>query len=208
MKRLAALPALAVVIAVGATAAPTLACFGGIIEVAQPLADPEGILVRVVSFSRNCVPTLVVPGYEVEFVAEPSFVRCEGKPDTAENLNAASFLGIRTDIDPFHGRTSRLLGDTLHVMIDLTAIPSMTEDLRRRLNGWSIDDVIKATAESVLLTAYWHRRGVSAPDSLGRSHSVYAQYVWLEIHGPEQYLSLGGVFNTDYLDSLSRSHWR
>jgi hypothetical protein len=34
--------------------------------------------------------------------------------------------GIRTDIDPFHGRTSRLLGDTLHVMIDLTAVPSMT----------------------------------------------------------------------------------
>jgi len=208
MRRVAGLSAMVVVIAIAVTAAPVLACFGGIIEVAQPLVDPEGILVRVVSLSRNCVPTLVVPGYEVKFVAEPSFVRHEGHPDPAENLNAANFLGIRTDIDPFHGRTSRLLGDTLHVVIDLTAVPSMTEELRRQLHGWSIDDVIKATAESVLLTAYWHRRGISAPDSVGGSHSVYAKHVWLEIHGPEQYLSLGGVFSIDYLDSLSRDHWR
>jgi hypothetical protein len=166
MRRIAGLSASVVVTAIIATAAPTFACFGGIIEVAQPLVDSEGILVRVVSLSRNCVPTSVVPGYEVEFVGEPSFVRDEGHPDTAENLNAANFLGIRTDIDPFHGRTSRLLGDTLHVVVDLTAVPTMTEELRRRLLGWSIDDVIKATVESVLLTAYWHRRGILAAYSI------------------------------------------
>ena len=208
MRWVGGLSALVLVVVITGTATPALACFGGIIEVAQPLADPEGILVRVVSLSRNCVPTLVVPGYEVRFVGEPSFVRKESHPDTAENLNAANFLRIRADIDPFHGRTSRLLGDTLHVIMDLTDIPPMTEDLRRQLRGWSIDDVVKAAAQSVLLTAYWHRRGISAPDSAGRSHSVYAQHVWLEIHGPERYLYLGGVFNTDYLDSLSRDHWR
>jgi hypothetical protein len=145
MRRLAGLSALLTLTAIIATAAPALACFGDIIEVAQPLVDSEGILVRVVSLSRSCVPTSVVPGYEVKFVGEPSFVRGEGHPDTAENLNAAYFLGIRTDIDPFHGRTSRLLGDTLHVVVDLTAVPTMTEELRRRLLGWSTDDVIKAT---------------------------------------------------------------
>ena len=91
--------------------------------------------------------------------------------------------------------------------MDLTDLPPMTEDIRRQLLGWTVDDVVKAAVTSVLLTAYWHRRGISPPDSLGECHSAYAEHVWLEIEGSDQYAPLGGVFNTDYLDSLSRNHW-
>ena len=100
MNRIRGLAATGAAVAMVGMTVPALGCFGDIIEVAQPLVDPEGIRVRVVSLSRNCVPTLIVPGYEVEFVGHPSCVHHEGSPDTTENLNAASFLGIRTAIDP------------------------------------------------------------------------------------------------------------
>jgi hypothetical protein len=196
-----------VAVAVFGIAVRTMACDGGIIEVVQPLVDPYGVHPRTVSLSRSCIPRTVVPGYEVWFVATPSCV-CHDMPAEVWNMNAASFVGITTGIDPFHSRTNGLLGDTLHIIMDLTSLSPMTPDLEAKLFDWSIDDVVVATAKSMLLTAYRSRRGVAGPDSVGMYHSVYAEHVWLEVQGCEEYASLGGVFGLAYLDSLTESEWR
>lgn len=190
-----------------ATAVQMIACDGAIIEVVQPLVDQYGVHARTVSLSRSCVPRTVVPGYEVSFVGEPSCV-CHDLPAEVWNMNAASFVGIKTGIDTFHSHTNGLLGDTLHVFMDLTSLSPMTADLEAKLFHWSLDDVVVGTAKSMLLTAYRCRRGVSGPDSVGMYHPVYAEHVWLEVQGPEEYAWLGGVFGLAYLDSLTESEWR
>ena len=190
---------------VALTASEALGAFGGIIEVAQPLADAEGIYVSRVSYSRNYIPTLRVPGYEVSFVAEPNCVCEEYPPGTFSNLNAANFLGIKTDIDSFHRDTSKLFGDTLHVMVDLSQMKPFTEEVERQLFGWSAEAVVKATIESVLLTASRNRIGLGEPDGTGAHELVEARYIWVEVLGSEDYAHLGGVFSFEELGPLPRA---
>jgi hypothetical protein len=195
-----------VVIAVAAVPSLTMACDGGIIEVVQPLVDQYGVHARTVSLSRSCIPRTVVPGYEVSFVAEPSCV-CHDLPPSVDNRNAANLVRIKTAIDPFHSRTNGLLGDTLHVIMDLTSLSPTGPHLKGEPIDASIDEVVKATVKCILMTAYRGRRGISGPDSVGMYRSVYAEHVWLEVQGSEDYASLGGVFGLAYLDSLTRSEW-
>jgi hypothetical protein len=206
MSRLAAVSVIVALAVVAGAAVSALACDGGIIEVVQPLVDQYGVHTRTVSLSRSCVPRTVVPGYEVSFVGQPSCV-CHDIPPAVANMNAANFLGINTSIDTFHSHTNRLLGDTLHVIMDLTSLAPLTEEIRHQLHGSSVDEVVEATVASMLVTAYRHRRGISGPDSVGMYHSVYAEHVWLEVQGSEDYASLGGVFGLAYLDSVSREQW-
>lgn len=187
------------------SAAPAHGCLGGIIEVSQPMLTPEGIWVSSVSYSRNCLPTGGVPGYEVLFVGEPNCVCMETPPGGSDNLNAANLLGIKTDIDPIHRRTSMLLGDTLHVIIDVSGLPVETEELHRQLLGWSVDAVVSATVECVLWTASRNRLGRAYTDATGYHPEVEAKFVWLEIRGSEKYASLGGVFSFDALGALPRN---
>jgi hypothetical protein len=161
---------------------------GGALEVAQPLVGGEGIEVSRVSYVMGA-PYVLVPGYNVYLVGEPSCV-CDGQGKSV-NRNAASFLGIKAGYDPYHAATSKLHGDTLHVFMDLSELrPAGPE-----LDGFSVDAVVKATVQSILLTAYECRAAISEPDT----GLVDAKYVWLEIRGSDEYSGLGGVFTFDKL---------
>ena len=179
---------------------PVSGCLGGLLDVAQPMTDPEGIWVSTVTYSRSCLPSTIIPGYEITFVGRPNCVALENQPEKCGNLNAASLLGITATIDSIHGLTNKLLGDTLHAIIDLSGLKPMNEDLEHQLFGWSADAVVKATVESVLLTAYNHRTAIS--------HSgtglVEANYLWLEITGSADYDDLAQVYSFDDLGRLPR----
>jgi hypothetical protein len=179
---------------------PVFACLGGLLDVTQPMVDPEGIWVSTVTYERSCLPSTIIPGYEITFVGKPNCVALENQPEKCGNLNAASLLGITATIDSIHGLTNQLLGDTLHAIIDLSGLKPMTEELEHQLFGWSVDAVVKATVESVLLTAYNHRTGIS--------HSgtglVEANYLWLEIRGSADYHDLAQVYSFDALGRLPR----
>jgi len=189
--------------AIGALAAAISAafgCLGGILDVSQPVLDSEmGIVVSTVSYTRMCLPSIIIPGYEICFVGEPNCV-CQEYSRKSENINAANIVGITATVDSFHIKTSRLLGDTLHTIVDLSHMKPTTDSLTAKLFGWSVDAVVKATVESVLLTAYNHRKGVTDPDT----GLVEAKYLWLEIRGPAEYDSLGGVFRFDAFRHLPR----
>jgi len=177
------------------------ACVGGVLDVAQPLVSGDmGIVVSPVSYIRNCLPSVIIPGYEICFVGEPSCVCEESSGGKSVNVNAANLVGITATVDSFHMKTNRLLGDTLHAIIDLSHMKPLTDDLHHQLRGWSVDAVVRATVESVLATAYNHRRGVVRPDTA----LVEAQYLRLEIQGAAEYENLGGVFSFDALGHLPR----
>jgi hypothetical protein len=171
---------------------------GGALEVAQPLISYEGIEVSRVSYVMGR-PFSPVPGYNVYLIGEPSCV-CNDQGNSV-NLNAANLLGIRAGYDPYHGATSMLHGDTLHVYVDLSGLKPLTEELRRKLRGWSAEAVINATVECILLTAYDCRFGMADQWSGDR---VEARYVWLEVKGPAKYDQLRGVFSFEQLGLLPR----
>jgi len=178
--------------------ATVLGAGGGALEVAQPLVAYQGIEVSRVSYVMGR-PFSLIPGYNVELIGKPSCV-CNDHGNSV-NLNAASFLGIEAAYDSYHAATSMLHGDTLHVYMDLSGLKPLTEELKRKLHGWSADAVIKATVECILLTAYDCRFGIADPRSGGR---VEARYVWLEVQGPPKYTHLGGVFSFEQLGPLPR----
>ena len=175
-----------------------LSAGGGAIEVAQPLVAYQGIEVSRVSYLKGR-PFQLIPGYSVHLIGEPSCV-CDERGESI-NRNAASFLGIKARYDGYHAATSMLLGDTLHVYMDLSKLKPLTEDLERQLNGWSVDAVVKATAECILLTAYDCRFGIADP---GSGRRVETKYIWLEVQGSAEYMHLGGVFSLEELGPLPR----
>ncbi|MFZ1948196.1 MAG: hypothetical protein WAW06_11670 [bacterium] len=165
-------------------------CVGGVLDVAQPVVGPEGIKVSIVSYSLNCLPTLLIPGYEICFIGNPNCIPLDDPPGGSANLNSANFLGITATIDSFHIKTSHLLGDTLHAIIDLSAMKPVTPELERQLLGFPVDEAVGATVEAVLVTAYLHHDAIADPDT----GLVEANYLWLEIRGAPRYQNLGGVF--------------
>ena len=168
---------------------------GGALEVAQPLVANEGIEVSRVSYMMGR-PHALVPGYNVYLLGEPSCV-CDGLGNSI-NRNAASFLGITAGYDSRHGATGRLLGDTLHVFMDLSGLRPAGPDLQ----GFSVDAVIRATVECILVTAYDCRFGYSEQYS---GEYDEARYVWLEVRGSDEYSQLGGVFSFKELGPLPRN---
>lgn len=171
---------------------------GGALEVAQPLIAYEGIEVSRVSYVMGR-PFSLIPGYNVRLVGEPSCV-CNDQAESV-NLNAASFLGIEAGYDSYHAATSMLHGDTLHVYIDLSGLTPLTEELEHQLRGWSVDTVVKATVECILLTAYDCRLGIAGH---GTGRRVEAKYIRLDVLGADKYLHLGGVFSFEELGPLPR----
>ena len=167
---------------------------GGAIEVAQPLVAYEGIEVSRVSYVMGR-PFSLVPGYNVYLTGTPSCV-CNDQGKSV-NRNAASFLGIEAGYDPYHGATSKLHGDTLHVFMDLSDLQPAGPEL----DGFSVDAVVEATVECILVTAYDCRFGIEGG---GTGKWVEAKYVWLEVRGSDEYCHLGGVFSFEKLGPLPR----
>ena len=198
LKELVWVALLAVLPAVTASAA--WGCEGGLLDVAQPMVDSQGISVSIVTYSRSCLPSLIIPGYEVCFVGKPNCVPLDDQIGGFENLNAASIVGITATVDSFHMKTNSLFGDTLHAIIDLSGLKAYTPEVRRQLGGWSIEAVVRATVEAVLLNAYNDPWGIPEPDT----GLVKAKHVWVEIRGSAEYDSLSGVFSLETYDPLSR----
>jgi hypothetical protein len=171
---------------------------GGALEVAQPLIAYQGIELSRVSYVMGR-PFSLVPGYNVYLVGQPSCV-CNDQGKSV-NLNAASFLGIKAGYDSYHGATSMLHGDTLHVYMDLSGLKPLTEELQHQLRGWSVDAVVKATAECILLTAYDCRFGIAGH---GTGRRVEAKYIRLDVFGADKYAHLAGVFSFEELGRLPR----
>jgi hypothetical protein len=185
--------------------APALGASGGIIQVAQPLIMGDGtIVVSTVSYHRSYIPTVRIPGYEVSLVGEANCVCVDEPPGASRNLNAANLLGIKMDIDPFHKATSRLIGDTLHVTMDLSSLNLSPEESRYPFHGRSVDAVIKATVECILLTASWNRTGIDDPENPGLPGACEAKYIWVDVKGPKKYAIFGGVFSFAGLGTLPR----
>jgi hypothetical protein len=194
---------LAVVAALAGGFNAAFGCLGGVLDVAQPMVDPDhGIVVCTVTYQRMCVPTTTIPGYEICFTGKPNCV-CDEYSGKSVNINADNILGISATVDSFHMKTNRLLGDTLHAIIDLSHMRPMSDSLRNQLGWLPVDAVIKATVECVLLTAYNHRSGLIGPvrEPTGE---VEANYIWLEIRGSAEYDSLAGVFSFESLGRLPR----
>jgi hypothetical protein len=179
-----------------------LGCMGGVLDVAQPMLDPDhGIVVCTVTYQRMCLPSTIIPGYEICFTGKPNCI-CEEYSGKPVNLNLANMLGITASVDSFHMRTNRLLGDTLHAIIDLSHM-KLPDSLTNQFAGSPVDRVVRATVESVLLTAYNHRSGLTGPVNASTGE-VEAKYIWLEIRGSAEYDSLAGVFSFDSLGRLPR----
>lgn len=87
-----------VALLVGSTQ-PVSGCLGGLLDVAQPMTDPEGIWVSTVTYSRSCLPSTIVPGYEITFVGKPNCVALENQPEKCGNLNAACLLSITATVE-------------------------------------------------------------------------------------------------------------
>ena len=194
---------LAVLAALGAGFSAAFGCLGGVLDVAQPMVDPDhGIVVCTVTYQRMCVPSATIPGYEICFTGNRNCV-CDEYSGKSVNINAANILGISATVDTFHMKTNRLLGDTLHAIIDLSHMKPMSDSLRDQLAWLPVNAVVRATVESVLLTAYNHRSGLAGPahEPFGE---VEAKYIWLEIRGSTEYDSLGGVFSFESLGHLPR----
>ena len=192
MKSIIGSLAVAAAVASGFNAA--LACLGGVLDVAQPMVDPDhGVVVCTVTYQRMCVPSATIPGYEICFTGEPNCV-CDEYTGKSVNINAANILGISATVDTFHMRTSRLFGDTLHAIIDLSHMRPMSDSLMNRLAWLPVNAAIRATVESVLLTAYNHRTGLTGSGHV-LSEEVEAKYIWLEIRGSTGIRQSGwGVF--------------
>ena len=178
-------------------------CMGGVLDVAQPMVDwDHGITVCTVTYQRMCLPSTVIPGYEICFTGKPNCV-CSEYLGRSVNINAANILGITATVDTFHMKTNGLLGDTLHAIIDLSDMKPMSDSLGDQLGVYSVDPVVRATVECVLLTAYNHRSGLTGPVHTPTGE-VEAKYIWLEIRGSAEYDSLAGVFSFESLGRLPR----
>jgi hypothetical protein len=194
---------LVVIVASACGIKAALGCMGGVLDVAQPMLDPDhGVVVCTVTYQRMCLPSTTIPGYEICFTGKRNCV-CDEYSGKAVNLNAANILGITATVDSFHMKTNGLLGDTLHAIIDLSHMKPVSDSLTNQLAGFSVDTVVRATVESVLLTAYNHRTGIS-PVGQPSGVEVEAKYVWLEIRGSAKYDSLAGVFSFESLGRLPR----
>jgi hypothetical protein len=168
---------------------------GGVVEVAEPLLGYEFLQVSRVSYNIGFPQRALVPGFAVSLIGLPGCVCDEN--GRSLNLNAANILGIKAGYDPYHAETSKLHGDTLHVFLDLSGLPPDTTELE----GYSIDTIIRATVECVLVTAYDSRTAIADADTFAL---VEAKHVWLEVRGSDRYAALGGVFSFADLGQLPR----
>jgi hypothetical protein len=177
-----------------AFASPVSASEERAIEIAQPIADEDGIVLsRVTYVVHDDVDSW---GRLVDYTCKEGFVgNDEGK---AENRNAANITGIKAWVDPYHFQEQALFGDTVRVYIDLTSFDP------KKL-GWREEyarSVVDATLECVLVNATSSREGWYR----AKNARITAKHLHVEVRGAPEFKRLTQTYPfSDLVGKVPRS---
>jgi hypothetical protein len=146
-------------------------------EVAQPVGHDNGVAKCHVTFMvwRNTFE----PGLEINHICVPYLVPIEGTEP--RNQNVAAIAGIRTYVIRNQDlKNEGLFGDTLRVALDLESAHAIEE------GSSSLSDIVNVVRQCIFEMA--ERSAARWP---------YPKILDLQIKGPKEYQSLGGISQLD-----------
>jgi hypothetical protein len=149
------------------------------VEVAQPIVTEESMCIRNVTYITLSHESW---GDAVDFTCDDNFVLISGW-DHPVNRNAASLAGLKANVDVFHFQEQKLFGDTLRVVIDLSAMDASKVDFEPA-------DIIHATLECVLINA---TRSMEGPEIVGRA-PVALRHLRVDVRGSPEYANLSRTY--------------
>ncbi len=155
------------------------------IEVAQPIVtEAEEICVRNVTYITLSHESW---GEVVDFTCNQNFVMVSGweKP---VNRNAANLARLKAKTDIYHFQEQALYGDTLCVVLDLSAMDVSKSD-------FDAADVVQATLDCVLINATRGIRGWVRE----ASDLVAARHLRVDVEGSEEFAHLSRTYSFEEL---------
>ena len=155
------------------------------IEVAQPILIEGGVCVSDVTYVTYSYPSWADV---VDYTCKQNYLVADGH-DKPVNLNAAHLAGIKAAVDTYHDQEQALYGDTVRVVIDLSAMDTT------KLQIGGPDDLVRATLHCVLANAARSNQGWvrKKPDAIA------ARYLRVEIQGSGDFAELSDTYRFEDL---------
>lgn len=157
------------------------------IVVAQPIVTEESMCISDMTYITYS------EGYwgdVVGYTCAENYV-VVGDHENPANRNAASLAGIKAGPDTYHFQEQALYGDTVRVVVDLSAMDVSKVDFEP-------EDVVEATIECVLINATRSMSGYSSK-SRGR---IDAKHLRIDVQGAPDFAKLSRTYR--FKDLLKR----